>query len=152
MSDTHFRLIPADPHWQPDPAAAEAATAFVTGLFSGPQDEAEHIEALFHDRIELIDAGEYAADTVCPRCGRTTSIDWLYDLTRRSFDPRDVTVPCCGARLPVDDLGTDSPIGFARFVIDVLNPVRLRNELDPSELDQLGTILGHPVRQIIAHY
>jgi hypothetical protein len=60
-------------------------------------------------------------------------------------------VPCCGALVSLDTLRFDWPCGFARFEIAVRNPARGEYEFTSEELDMLAAILGHPVRQILAH-
>lgn len=44
------------------------------------------------------------------------------------------------------------PVGFARFEIAALNGTRAEYELNADELMRVGALLGHPVRQILAHY
>ncbi|WP_404352368.1 hypothetical protein LG324_05455 [Phycicoccus jejuensis] len=63
-----------------------------------------------------------------------------------------VHLPCCGAHASLNDLDYDWPMGFARFEIGVLNARRARYELDESELHEVGRLMGHPVRQVLAHY
>jgi hypothetical protein len=58
VSDNYIRLIPADKNWQPAPEAAASAAAYVTGLFSGSDDDVEEVSGEFYDQVTLIDAGE----------------------------------------------------------------------------------------------
>ncbi|MEU8218257.1 hypothetical protein AB0C47_21130 [Micromonospora taraxaci] len=156
VSDLYIRLIPTNPDWQPTHEAATGAGAYVASLFSGPDDAVEEVEYKFYDRVTLIDAGENTSQITCSRCGRDVSLDWLGDLVRGngspSFDHLDVTVPCCGAVVPLNGLHYDWPIGFARFEVSAMNPTRAQYELDTEELARVGDLLGHPVAQILAHY
>ena len=156
VSDSYIRLIPTNPDWQATHEAAAAAVAYVASLFSGPDDAVEEVEYEFYDRVTLIDAGEYTSQITCSRCGRDIGLDWLGDLVRGngslSFDHLDVTVPCCGAVVPLNSLHYDSPIGFARFQVSAMNPTRAQYELDTEELARVADLLGHSVTQILARY
>ncbi|WP_155373911.1 hypothetical protein [Catellatospora vulcania] len=44
------------------------------------------------------------------------------------------------------------PVGFARFEVSAMNPTRAKYELDAAELAEVAGLLGHPVKQILAHY
>ncbi|MER7444626.1 hypothetical protein [Micromonospora avicenniae] len=156
MSDFYIRLIPTNPDWQPTHEAAAAAVAYVASLFSGPDDAVEEVEYKFYDRVTLIDAGENTSQITCSHCSRDIGLGWLGDLVREngslSFDHLDVTVPCCGAVVPLNGLHYDWPIGFARFEVSAMNPTRAQYELDTEELARVAGLLGHPVAQILAHY
>lgn len=156
MSDSHVRLIPTDRDWQPEPAAAAAATAYVAELLLGSGDDVERVVNQFYERVTLIDAGMYTTRITCPRCAANIAMDWLGDLVRQnggmSFEHVDVRVPCCNAVVELDGLQYDEPIGFARFEISAMNPTRAQGELDAGELARVTDLLGHPVAQIVAHY
>lgn len=155
VSDSYLRLIPTDNRWQPDPGAAAAAASYVTRLFSGPQDDVEEVETEFYDVVTLVDAGENTTRISCPDCDGDIEIDWFLDLveeTGETFGTLDVEVPCCGSVVALDSLRYDWPVGFARFEICVMNPVRAEYELDSAELAEVARLLGHPVAQILAHY
>ncbi|MGS2618060.1 hypothetical protein ACVCAH_26575 [Micromonospora sp. LZ34] len=156
MGDSYIRLIPTNPGWQPAHDAAAAAVAYVASLFSGPDDAVDEVEYKFYDRMTLIDAGENTSQITCSRCRRDIGLDWLGDVIRAngslSFDHLDVTVPCCGAVVPLNSLHYDWPIGFARFEVSAMNPTRSQYELDAEELAKTADLLGHPVAQILTHY
>jgi hypothetical protein len=80
MSDLYIRVIPTDPQWQPTAEAAARATEYVAGLFAGPGDHVEVVEPVFHERITLIDGGEYMEELFCSRCDATIGLDWFWDL------------------------------------------------------------------------
>ncbi|GAB3842857.1 hypothetical protein ACFPIJ_00020 [Dactylosporangium cerinum] len=156
MSDSYIRLIPTDRDWQPEPAAATAAAAYVAELLSGSGGDVERVENQFYERVTLIDAGMYTTRITCPRCAGSIAMDWLGDLVRQnggvSFEHLDVRVPCCKAVVELDGLHYDEPIGFARFEISAMNPTRAQGELDAGELARVAGLLGHSVAQIVAHY
>ncbi|MGI5238680.1 hypothetical protein [Dactylosporangium sp. CA-139066] len=156
MSDSYIRLIPTDRDWQPEPAAAAAAAAYVAELLSGSGDDVERVENQFYERVTLIDAGMYTTRITCPRCAGNIAMDWLGALVRQnggaSFERLDVRVPCCNAVVELDGLHYDEPLGFARFEISAMNPTQAQGELDAGELARVTDLLGHPVAQIVAHY
>ncbi|HEX6469751.1 MAG TPA: hypothetical protein VF069_11700 [Streptosporangiaceae bacterium] len=155
MSDGYIRLIPTDQNWQPTPAAAASAVTYVARLFSGPNDAVEKVSHEFYDRVTLIDAGENTVQITCSRCGGEISVRWFFDLVEEngeSFDHLDVTVPCCGVVVSLDNLRYEWPVGFARFEVSAMNPTRAKYELDAEELANVTALLGHPVAQILAHY
>ena len=155
MSDSYIRLIPADPSWQPAPEAADAATAYVRSLFAGPGDGADEVAHEYFEKVEFIDAGENTERVTCPSCREEIGLEWVVGvISERYPDLGDlgVNVPCCGAALSLNDLEYDWPVGFARFEITVLNGTRDVYELQPAELTTVEELLGHPVRQVLAHY
>jgi hypothetical protein len=158
MSELLIRVIPTDPEWQPTTEAAAAAANYIAGLFAGPGDHVESVKPMFYDRIAVIDGGEYMADLFCPRCEASIGLDWFWDLlgVRTGGDPTiddlAVTVPCCGAALTLPELRFEDPIGFARFEVRVKDWSRGPWDLSDHELTTAGTILGHPVLQVHAHY
>lgn len=155
MSDNWIRVIPISPSWQPEPEAAKSAVDYVSRLFAGPDNAADDVEAEFHEDTALIDSGVNTASFTCAACSTVTGIAWVLDLIdERSEDLSDLDVhlPCCGARASLNDLDYDWPMGFARFEIGVLNASRAGYELDEAELNEVGRLLRHPVRQVLAHY
>jgi hypothetical protein len=155
VSDFYIRLIPTDKNWQPAPAAAASALAYVTGLFSGPDEDVEVVSGEFYEQITLIDAGENTTRITCSRCSGDISLDWFLDLVEEhgeGIGDRDVAVPCCNQAIPLDSLRYDWPVGFARFEVCAMNPNRDKYELDAAELARVAALLGHPVAQILAHY
>lgn len=154
VSDHFIRLIPTNKHWQPSPESAEAATAYVAGLFSGPEDDVEEVEHDFYDQVTLIDAGENTTRISCSNCASDIDVQWFFELTGYGQGPcsLDIRVPCCGAIVAIDSLRYDWPVGFARFEVSAMNPTRAKYELDAAELAEVAALLGHPVVQILAHY
>ncbi|MCQ9181141.1 hypothetical protein KMT30_19260 [Streptomyces sp. IBSBF 2953] len=153
MSDNVLSVIPTDPRWQPDEAAADRAAALLIRLV--PEDDAgldTEIDVEWYDAVMAVDCGEHLERIGCPRCGAAVSDLWYGDLLEAHCDDGfvtlDVEVPCCGAATSLDALEYDRPCGFARFEIAAWNPDR--EPLDDGELADLGKALGHPVRQILA--
>jgi hypothetical protein len=147
MSEDVLSVIPTDPHWQPDQAAADRAARVVAGL------EDVRIEVTWHDVLTVVDCGDNLERIECGLCGGSIPVEWWGDLLEAhcdsGFPTLDVKVPCCGGNTSLDALRYDWPCGFARFEIAVWNPEHLW--FSDAELATLAEALGQPVRQIRAH-
>ncbi|MFQ6146376.1 hypothetical protein ACLMNJ_25445 [Streptomyces seoulensis] len=148
MSDTLLSFIPADPRWQPDRDAADRAVCALRAL--APDDDG--IKATWHDEIMFVDCGSRFDEVACPRCDAVLDKHWLGDRLSAVLmkETLTVVVPCCGGEPSLNDLVYREPCGLARFDITVWNPGR--SLLSEGELRIVGVSLGHPVRQIMAHY
>ncbi|MFI0464812.1 hypothetical protein ACH347_12085 [Saccharopolyspora sp. 5N102] len=153
MSEDVLSVIPADPRWQPDRAAADRAAAVAARLAPGTAGGASvEIRVTWHDEMTAIDCGDNLERIGCPRCGASIDLAWwsglLEVLRGAGFETLAVQVPCCRAEASLDELDFDWPCGFARFEIAIWNPERIW--FDEAELAALAAALGHPVRQIRA--
>jgi hypothetical protein len=155
MSEFFASLIPTDPSWQPVVAAAAAAKAYVRQIFPDPDAVSQEITVRFYDHVTIVDAGEYLERITCPACAADIPLAWLGELVEEhgvaGFTDLSAAVPCCGRRLGLDTLGYDLPCGFARFEIAVRDPARVEDGFSPREQEVVAGLLGHPVRQILAH-
>lgn len=155
VSDNYLRLIPTAPTWEPDAEAATVATEYVAGLFAGPGDSAGEVTHEFYGKVAVIDSGVNTDSAKCTRCGDPIDLAWVFEVIEQRADDLshlDAVLPCCGERSSLNDLEYDWPMGFASFEICVLNGARDPYELQRGELERLGSLLGHPVRQVLAHY
>ena len=155
MSDNYLRLIPKDPAWQPTAQAAQRTVEALAPLVPG----ADTVEAEFLDQVTFIDQGANLERVLCPSCRAELDPDWWSaemargggaELGDQTFTDLAVTTPCCSAATSLNDLVYEWPAGFASFEVAVLNPQR--GWLEPDELSRLGDLLGHPLRQVMAHY
>jgi hypothetical protein len=148
LSDEILSVIPADPQWQPSQDGADRAVRALNALT--PEDDGT--KATWHDATVFVDCGSLFYEVACPRCDSVLDRTWLRDRLSELSETGSFTVivPCCGAELTLNDLVYREPCGFARFDISVWNPGR--SWLSDSELSTVGEALGHPVRQIRAHY
>ncbi len=72
------------------------------------------------------------------------------DAFKVRFTALAVTTPCCGANVSLNDLNYEWPAGFARFVLEAMNPGV--GDLATAEIAALAEIVGSPLRRIWAHY
>jgi hypothetical protein len=155
VSDNYIRLIPTAPTWEPEADAADVATQYVAGLFAGSGDTADEVTHEFYGKVAVIDAGVNTESAKCSRCGAPVDLAWVFDVIEQRSDDLselDVVLPCCGETSSLNDLEYDWPMGFATFEICVLNGSRDQYQLQLDELERLSSLLGHPVRQVLAHY
>lgn len=154
VSDDVLSVIPTDPHWQPEPAAAERAASLAEDLALGLPDGVDvEIDVTWHDALTVVDCGQNLQKIRCPQCGASIDTGWWADLLEAHCDDGFVTlavvVPCCGAATSLNALEYDWPCGFARFEIAIWNPERAW--FSDEELTAIGDALGHPVQQVRAH-
>ena len=150
MSDNYLRFIAADPMYVPDPAAAADARLYLARLVP----DADEVTATITDQIEFIDQGANFERVSCPRCGADLDEGWWSEAvdaaSKTGFARLDVTVPCCGSALSLNELDYQWPAGFARFVLEAMNPNV--PDLRKEDVDELTSILGTPLRRIWTHY
>ena len=150
MSDDYLRLIPTDPTWQPGADEARRAVATLSALVPA----ADRVEVERYDEARFVDAGANVERVSCPTCRADLAMVWwtaqMEQAAESGFTNLTVLPPCCGTPTSLNDLGYDWPAGFARAALSVRNPHRDR--LDDAELARVGTALGHPIRQVMAHY
>ena len=149
MSDRYLRFIPADPQFVPARAAAELARE----RFAQLVPEADEVTAETADTVEFIDPGPENFESIsCPRCGQLLEISWWKDRMSEAYETRfsnlALALPCCGGRSSLNDLADDWPAGFARFVLEAMNPDS--PDLPEESMAELSKILGTPLRKIKA--
>lgn len=155
VSDAFIRLIPTDPIWQPTSLAAAAVAAYVIELFAGPNASVDEVAYEYFDSVAFIDSGVNTSDVTCPACRSRIDFGLVMDVVDERQDDLanlDVEVPCCGALSSLNQLEYDWTMGFARFEVTAMNANRGGYELTENELGHVAALLGHPVRQILAHY
>lgn len=150
MSDSYPRLVPTDPAWV---SSASAARQAITAL-SLLAPEAEDVETVLYDEVTFIDPGGNLERVGCPACHEELEIRWWTDrmdeASRSRFVSLSVETPCCNAATNLNDLTYCWAAGFAHAELSVLNPGRRR--LDDDELALVAVGLGHPIKQVMAHY
>ena len=104
--------------------------------------------------MSFIDCGSNFESVSCPTCG--TDLDqWWPDAVNSAFEASHfaelaVTLPCCGVAASLNDLKYEWPAGFARFVLEVVEPHV--GELGAEIVARLEHIFGGHLRIIWAHY
>ncbi len=149
MSDDYLRLIPTDPEFVPDCLRREKAQ----GLLASYLPLADGIEAQLFETVKFIDQGSNFERVSCPACLAKLDVSWwgsaMNSSYKSDFADLRVTVPCCGTRLSLNDLRYEWPAGFARFVLQALNP---GDRLTEIQVKSLEDALACSLRVIWAHY
>lgn len=162
MSDSVLSIVPDDPHWQPGPEAGRATGDLVAELTLADGDGGWH-EVDWHDQITLVDCGVNLEHIRCPHCRQELQTSWFQDrmeeryVSGAGFTSLDLVTPCCQTATTLNALDYDWPMAFAKFEIAIWNGSRLWQSngdglLDPASLTAVETVLGHPIRQVRAHY
>ncbi len=150
MSDNWLRFIATDPGWVPSGLATEAAVELLVKWLP----DADEVRSSVRDHVEFVDQGANFEHVYCPTCRAVLAEDWWGDaMTRASqggFEDLAVSTPCCGRATSLNELDYDWPAGFARFVVEALNPGV--SDLTKPQVDELAQALGTPLRRIWAHY
>jgi hypothetical protein len=150
MSDNYLRLIPTDPEFVPTPASAEIARRRLAQLVPN----ADSVTVIVRDGVAFIDQGSNFERIRCPTCKSDVDEQWWSERMNRAygtdFSALLVSVPCCGATVSLNDLIYEGPAGFAKFVLEAMNPNV--PDLTEEDLAELVRELGTPLRAIWAHY
>ena len=142
-------MIPTDPWWLPD--GDVDAQAIAAGHLLAPGAD----KVLVKRREEPVfwDAGENFERVLCPGCGSEVPIDWWRDRMFAAWDTGcrflEGTMPCCGIATSLNDLVYEWPQGFARWVLEIMNPAR--GFLTDDEIERLARMVGHSLREIWTH-
>jgi hypothetical protein len=147
MSDDILKIIPQDPNFVPDRAAISAAERFLRQ--SGFILDAH----VLSNDIEFVDCGGNLESISCPFCGHQLESEWWREAMDHSYESRfknrTLLLPCCNQESTLDKLTYHWPMGFARFVIRLRNPVEAWTQ---ENIAQLETLLKTPLKEIWAHY
>ncbi|MEP7287133.1 MAG: hypothetical protein ABI947_15370 [Chloroflexota bacterium] len=148
MSTNVLRIIPTDPNYLPDSGIQQMAQA----LFSSFVAKADQVNVTASDEISFVDPGENWERVACPVCGADLGDWWQAAMEAAyadNFADLTVTVPCCGATGSFNDLIYDPAAGFARFILEAINPV---NDVNGSQLGLLSATMRCDLRKIQARY
>jgi hypothetical protein len=149
MSDDVLKIIPTDPYFVPGKEAIqEAKTAFSKIIL-----KADEINISIEENVVFVDQGENFERVLCSFCGYKLDEWWNEEMGKASenhFLDLKVLVPCCKKNTTLNDLRYEWPAGFARFIMEAINPYV--NDIEESDIKTLESILGVHLRTIKAHY
>lgn len=149
MSDHRLRLIPTEPAFVPTDAAARDALHILTSHVK----EADGVRTTTQPHVIFVDCGSNLERIACPRCSADLSSSWWVAAVNEAYQSRFADLhcglPCCGLTMSLNDLTYECPVGFARFVLEVVNPGVLH--LLDEAIAQLEATLGCDLRAIWAH-
>jgi hypothetical protein len=149
MSDNLLRLIPTSPVFVPPHASQERAVNILRAF----TPRADRVHAEVFPEIQFIDPGENFEGVMCPSCGEDITdswSEWMDTAAQSQFSKLSIELPCCGLPSDLNMLRYDWPAGFARFMLEAMNP-SLDDWLPQANLVVLEETLGCKLRQILAH-
>ena len=150
MSDSILRIIPADPALVPDVGAQQSAGTHARKAFP----KADEVTVRVEEDVTFVDAGGNFEAVFCPACEAELEQERWADARDRaaasSFVNLAVSAPCCGAPTSLNDLRYEMPQGFARLIIEVMNPNTAEVPRGVERL--LRDTLGCEIRFVWAHY
>lgn len=150
MADTFLVLIPEQPTWVPSATAREAAV----GTLRQALPLADDVSSQLTDEVRWVDCGANFEYVRCPRCATDLGEWWTLAMEaahEQQFRDLRLTLPCCAARLSLNDLVYSWPMGFARYTLAATNP-NIGTELPERLQRRLEGLLGCRLRVIWADY
>jgi hypothetical protein len=150
VSDDFLIVVPRDPTHVP---SIESQNRLIEVLRQiAPKADEVTFEAV--EQIRLFDAGENLVRVVCPSCDSELEMSWWQDCLDEDFRAQGFrleryALPCCGARLNLNELAYDWPQAFGRFSAEVRNPNI--GELGSGERARLEQALGVPITVVRRH-
>ncbi len=148
MSDYLFKLIPKDPQYIPNINSQNDSRAFLKLIY-----DKNKILIKITDNIEFIDCGENFEEIICPNCNHLLDMGWWGQMMslvyEKHFSEPYIEMPCCKQTCQIYDLQYKWDCGFAKFVIEILNP---EEEPSCSQLTELEKIIGCELKLIRAYY
>jgi hypothetical protein len=145
MSDNWVQFVPADPTYLPSGEAAERARTLLASFVR----QADEVCVKFLDSIEFIHPAENWSGVMCPSCGADAEAWWgdaMSEAHSRAFLDLDVTTPCCGTRVSLNDLSYVWTAAFGSFVLEAMNPHVW--DLSSEQVRQLADCLGCELKQV----
>lgn len=149
MAEIILKLIPVEPGWVPDLKAQHNAEEQLKAFLP----RADEVLVIVTDEIEFVDPGENLKQIVCPNCGSVLEESWwlgaMEQAAQTGYTDLMTELPCCRRRISLHDLDYQAPAGFARFILEALNP---KAPLENAHLKKLEQLVGRKLRCIIADY
>jgi hypothetical protein len=141
-------VIPTKPSYVPSAAAAAQAEDLLRRSLPRADDVSTRVTA----DVRFVDCGSNFETVTCPYCATDVGEWWALAMDvaheQRFVDLR-ATTPCCGRWVDLNELVYSLSMGFARFVLEAMNPDVF--ELPDTVRLEVERILGCRVRLIWAH-
>lgn len=148
MSDFLLRLVPNEPSFVPEQSNIARAELLLRTML--PQ--ADSVTSTVSEDVEFVDAGANWDGVFCPACGDDAEPWWadaMSEAAESQFRSLAVRAPCCNQHVSLAKMRYGWPCAFSRFKLEAMNPGV--QGLSPSQMAQLGSILGCPLLEVKAH-
>jgi hypothetical protein len=144
MSDNWIKLIPRDPNYQPTVKAAKSARDLLASFVP----DADEVDFSFMDEVEFVDPLGNWSGVRCYACGADAE-PWWREAYGKGFPELTMKAGCCGASVSLNELEYVYPAGFAKFVLEAMNPNV--KDLKVTQMKKLSQCLGCDLRRIWVH-
>lgn len=148
MSIHIIKLIPTEVGFLPQnitESDVEAAIA-ATGITYAK------LEIKTLDSITFIDCGDNLEYVRCPYCHHEAIKWWANVMTQAGqtgFKNRNIITPCCQRLVMLEDMDYCLPMGFAKYVIEIIEATDI---ITSGDVDEISDSLGCPFKKITARY
>ena len=122
MSDTVYRIIPKNPNFLPPENTIKQLLSLLTNL-----NVKGDVTWKKYDNPTFIDCGGNFTFVSCPSCNEVIADVIWGDMMDKCYENGhfynlETVTPCCDFKTTLNDLKYDWDCGFAKFVIEILNP------------------------------
>lgn len=150
MSDDYIKLVPRSPFARPDDDNLTQAVEWL-GRVSPSNDG---VEVICDAKPQFHDAGGNWEKTFCPVCRKEVLTDWWQDRMEEDFDGEgfrlaSYAMPCCNARLTLNDLDYDWDQAFG--VVAVIGQNLNVGRLSPDQIGDAEQLMGTPLTIVYCH-
>jgi hypothetical protein len=146
MGDANLTIIPEVPDYIPEMSSQLKARKILETIYSNKELSLET-----SNEIQFVDQGENLESVSCNICGKQLQIEEWQTLMggsyKQQFKDLSFITPCCKNKTFLNELTYNTPAGFSKFKITILNPDVILTE---TELSKLENILGTKLKTIIA--
>ncbi|WP_160676419.1 hypothetical protein [Clostridium sp. C8-1-8] len=151
MADTIYKIIPESHSFFPSNIRDINGAVNILKTYV----KADNISWQSFENTTFIDCGSNFELVKCPHCGADISIEYWQEMMSRSyeesrFDDLNIYLQCCNKASKLNDLQYIEDCGFAKFVIEILNPVEPPCNHDVYEASKCFGKLK--LKMIIARY
>ena len=120
MAEYTTVFFPTDKNFVPTNDAIERAIAYLNEVYLGHYSATSRVRAA----PRFINSGADFDRFVCPACGKTVVAHdgdwWYFNMWDNVVEETQlIKVPCCGASIPLNELGVSDQTGFATFQIEL---------------------------------
>ena len=147
MSDYIVKLIPTDPFITVSEQSIENARHYIETRVI-----CDCVKSTSIPTPMFIDCGESLETITCPNCGATLDFSWwgnaMDEAYESAFSSLETILPCCKSSASLNDLEYFLPCGFARFAIEILNPL---HDIGDDVIRPVESLLCVHCRVVKAH-
>lgn len=149
MGDYYVKLIPLDPNFVPE---QEKLRKLEEELLPVLHTWAAEVKIHIKDTPIFVDQGQNFETVSCPYCKQELDVGWwgnaMDTVFKSNFLDLEIDVPCCRRKVSLNDLEYYFPAGFARFIIELLEPGFIEEEY----VEWLEEQLGFKLKQVKVKY